>query len=323
MRNLSENAAHISLEQASEIIKNAQATRDETIAAAETQYSTVLLEAQKMLDLGMINDEQYQAIVDAASETREKTISEAEEQYGTIFSTAQTNLGELARYIDENTGEIKSKWSVFWDDVQLGWSDFWERLGTGWDNFWAGVDRGWENFSTAFTNGWNSFWSGLGGIVESIVNGVISAVESALNWVISGLNKISFTVPDWVPLVGGKHFGINIPTVSFGRISFAEGGFPDHGEMFIAREAGPELVGRIGSRTAVANNDQIVQGITYGVSSANGPVINALYAVASQIVSAVESSGGDVYLDGKRVTDRVTKTQNRQNRMYGRAQQRV
>lgn len=323
MRNLSENAAHISLEQASEIIKNAQATRDETIAAAETQYSTVLLEAQKMLDLGMINDEQYQAIVDAASETREKTISEAEEQYGTIFSTAQTNLGELARYIDENTGEIKSKWSVFWDDVQLGWSDFWERLGTGWDNFWAGVDRGWENFSTAFTNGWNSFWSGLGGIVESIVNGVISAVESALNWVISGLNKISFTVPDWVPLVGGKHFGINIPTVSFGRISFAEGGFPDHGEMFIAREAGPELVGRIGNRTAVANNDQIVEGITYGVSSANGPVINALYAVASQIVSAVESSGGDVYLDGKRVTDRVTKTQNRQNRMYGKTQQRV
>ena len=104
---------------------------------------------------------------------------------------------------------------------------------------------------------------------------------------------------------------------------FASGGFPDHGEMFIAREAGPELVGRIGSRTAVANNDQIVQGITYGVSSANGPVINALYAVASQIVSAVENSGGDVYLDGKRVTDRVTKTQNRQNRMYGRAQQRV
>lgn len=323
MRNLSENAAHMSLEQASEIIKNAQATRDETIAAAETQYSTVLLEAQKMLDLGMINDEQYQAIIDAASEARELTISEAEEQYSTIFSTAQTNLDDLARYIDENTGEIKSKWQVFWDDVQSGWSSFWERLGTGWDNFWADVDRGWQNFSTAFTNGWNSFWSGLGGIVESIVNGVISAVESALNWVISGLNKISFTVPDWVPLVGGKHFGISIPTVSFGRISFAEGGFPDHGEMFIAREAGPELVGRIGSRTAVANNDQIVEGITYGVSSANGPVINALYAVASQIVSAVESSGGDVYLDGKRVTDRVTKTQNRQNRMYGRAQQRV
>lgn len=323
MRNLSENAAHMSLEQASEIIKNAQATRDETIAAAETQYSTVLLEAQKMLDLGMINDEQYQAIIDAAAEARESTISEAEEQYSTIFSTAQTNLGELSRYIDENTGEIKSKWQVFWDDVQLGWSDFWTRLGTGWDNFWDGVDRGWQNFSTAFVNGWNSFWSGLGGIVESIVNGVISAVESALNWVISGLNKISFTVPDWVPLVGGKHFGISIPTVSFGRISFAEGGFPDHGEMFIAREAGPELVGRIGNRTAVANNDQIVDGITYGVATANQPVISAIYAMAQQVVRAVESNGGDVYLDGSKVGAKVTQAQNRQNRMYGKTLQRV
>lgn len=104
---------------------------------------------------------------------------------------------------------------------------------------------------------------------------------------------------------------------------FAAGGFPNHGEMFIAREAGPELVGRIGNRTAVANNDQIVQGITYGVSNANGQVVNALYAVASQIVRAVESSGGDIYVGGKRVTDSITKSQNRQDRMYGRSQRRV
>lgn len=49
---------------------------------------------------------------------------------------------------------------------------------------------------------------------------------------------------------------------------FARGGFPDTGQMFIAREAGPELVGRIGRRTAVANNDQIVQGIASAVRSA-------------------------------------------------------
>lgn len=48
----------------------------------------------------------------------------------------------------------------------------------------------------------------------------------------------------------------------------AGGGFPDTGQMFIAREAGPELVGRIGRRTAVANNDQIVQGIASAVRSA-------------------------------------------------------
>lgn len=47
--------------------------------------------------------------------------------------------------------------------------------------------------------------------------------------------------------------------------AYADGGFPAYGEMFIAKERGPELVGRIGSRTAVANNDQIVAGVANGV----------------------------------------------------------
>lgn len=49
---------------------------------------------------------------------------------------------------------------------------------------------------------------------------------------------------------------------------FANGGFPDSGQMFVAREAGPELVGRIGHKTAVVNNDQIIQGIASAVRSA-------------------------------------------------------
>lgn len=56
-------------------------------------------------------------------------------------------------------------------------------------------------------------------------------------------------------------FGIKFPF-------FAEGGFPDTGELFVAREAGPELVGRINGKTAVANNDQIVTGISAGVFNA-------------------------------------------------------
>lgn len=51
--------------------------------------------------------------------------------------------------------------------------------------------------------------------------------------------------------------------------TYAEGGYVDQGQLFVAREAGPELVGSIGSHTAVANNDQIVAGIASGVESAN------------------------------------------------------
>lgn len=53
-----------------------------------------------------------------------------------------------------------------------------------------------------------------------------------------------------------------------GFSTYAQGGFPSTGEMFIARESGPEMVGKIGNRTTVANNEQIVEGISSGVYSA-------------------------------------------------------
>lgn len=58
-------------------------------------------------------------------------------------------------------------------------------------------------------------------------------------------------------------------SVSLKLRAYATGGFPDVGQMFIAREAGPEMVGTIGNKSAVVNNDQIVAGISEGVSDAN------------------------------------------------------
>lgn len=66
----------------------------------------------------------------------------------------------------------------------------------------------------------------------------------------------------------------------------AMGGLVDAGQLFIAREAGPELVGTIGGNTAVANNDQIVAGIQSGVAEANAEqngLIRQLISVATQI----------------------------------------
>lgn len=79
---------------------------------------------------------------------------------------------------------------------------------------------------------------------------------------------------------------------------YASGGFPDTGELFVAREAGPELVGTIGGKTSVANNDQIVSGIRQGVFEA------VMQAMSNQ-------SGGEVVLklDGDVLAKGVTKYQ--------------
>ena len=70
---------------------------------------------------------------------------------------------------------------------------------------------------------------------------------------------------DWNEFSLGD-FSFSVP--SFNLDWYAKGGFPTTGEMFMARESGPELVGRMGSRSAVANNDQIVDGIKAGVYDA-------------------------------------------------------
>jgi hypothetical protein len=104
--------------------------------------------------------------------------------------------------------------------------------------------------------------------------------------------------------------------------TYATGGFPATGEMFVARESGiPEMVGRMGHRTAVANNDQIVDGIVGGVQIANEGVIAAIYSMARNIVSAVNENNGDIYMDSTKVGQRTTQVQNRQNRLYGKTLQ--
>ena len=75
------------------------------------------------------------------------------------------------------------------------------------------------------------------------------------------LESIKHTLWDLTPIGALVNFGKNL----FG---FANGGFPDAGQLFIAREAGAEMVGSLGGHTAVANNDQIVEGIREGVEAA-------------------------------------------------------
>lgn len=87
----------------------------------------------------------------------------------------------------------------------------------------------------------------------------------------------------------------NLPTsVPKMNISwYADGGFPNMGEMFIAREAGPELVGTIGNKTAVANNDQIVSGIESGVYRAM-MAANSVNRGGSQTIRIINEIDGDV-----------------------------
>lgn len=141
--------------------------------------------------------------------------------------------------------------------------------------------------STKITGAWDkvkNFWSNT--ITPSIQN----AAATVSNFFSGG--------------VGGNLFS-NVFKKNGNKVgAYASGGFVTSGDLFMAREAGPEFVGSIGGRTAVANNDQIVEAVSDGVYRAMAP-----------LVSGIGKSDTRVYLDGRE----ITAGQNRRNRMYGAA----
>lgn len=74
------------------------------------------------------------------------------------------------------------------------------------DVFEGDWDSAWQRIS----DGFKGIWNGIVGTLEGAVNLIIRGI----NWLISQLNKVSFSVPDWVPAIGGKSFGFNIPKIS-------------------------------------------------------------------------------------------------------------
>ena len=97
----------------------------------------------------------------------------------------------------------------FLENVQLiltGLIDFVQGVFTGsWQQAWQGVQ---DIFSGIFGALVDIAKAPLNGII-GLINGVINAI----NGMISGLNDISFDVPDWVPVLGGENFGLNIPSI--------------------------------------------------------------------------------------------------------------
>ena len=133
---------------------------------------------------------------------------------GTIFQTVQ---GMVAPYIDGIKNAISSIKNVFTSLI-----DFVKNVFTG---NWAGA---WESVKNIFGNA----FSALTGLVKAPLNAVISLINSA----IGGLNKLHISIPDWVPGLGGKEFGISIPQIPMlatGGIATqpsicGEGGYPEY-----------------------------------------------------------------------------------------------
>lgn len=111
------------------------------------------------------------------------------------------------------------------------------------NSVWSGVKGVFNGVSTflggVFTGNWRKIFEGLRQIVKSIFGTIGGLIKAPINAAISGINaairavnKISFTVPDWIPGLGGKHFGVNLPQIP----ALAEGGIVTKATMALVGE---------------------------------------------------------------------------------------
>lgn len=194
---------------------------------------------------------------------------------------------------------------------------------TGVIDFFSGIFTGdWKRALNGLINAAVGFGNTLISVFENAINGIINLIngmfsliwsktQALINIMLAGLeNLLGWLGIDLdIQLKGdapqiGKLSIPRIPTVTLQ----ASGGFPATGQMFVAREAGPELVGTIGSRSAVVNNSQIVDSVSAGVYRA------VREAMGSQ------NSGGvlQLIMDGTKVAEVVSDNVNAITRRTGR-----
>ena len=152
------------------------------------------------------------------------------------------------------------------------------------------------NAKSAFQNLASWFQTNVVSPIKNKLAEIRNAINSVINSVTNAFNKVKNKSPNTKPKNPYDPFGNGNPfdnTPDWLK-NYGTGGFPSVGEMFVARERGPELVGRIGNQSAVANNNQIIAGIKQGVYEAmmasnggNGTPVFKLYVGGKQLMTAV------------------------------------
>ena len=226
------------------------------------------------------------------------------------WAAIQTAINNVIAPVEEAWEAAKKFFSDAWSAIQVAATNAWFVILTAINAVIDPVEKAWTAAKTVF----DTVWSGIQTAAETAWNAIKSAINAVLTPIQNVINKLN----EFFGLPSSKTIDVHINqrttytytrqdgtsfeygTSASGPRGFASGGIVPSGQMFIAREAGPELVGTMGGHTAVANNQQIITGIYEGVKAA--------------MQDAGSSNGGgtmsvNVYLDGKQITAAVEKRQ--------------
>jgi len=177
---------------------------------------------------------------------------------GEIVNGIITTIRGIIQFI---TGVFTGDWSKAWEGVKSIFKGVWDSL--------VGIAKGPIN------------------LVIGLINGALAAMEGALNAVARALNKISITIPWWVPGFGGKTYGFNISTVSLVRIPYLADGavLTEPTTATMAEYAGAH------NNPEIVTPENLLRQI---VMEGNDDLADTFIAVGRQIVAAIQENGTEI-----------------------------
>lgn len=223
-------------------------------AAVTTALSSpilaIILVIGALIAICVLLYQNWDTIKEKAVEIWEKIkefISNAIEKVKEVISNVINKIKETWSNI---WGKIKDTASKVWDGIKSAITGTINGIKTGISNTLNAIksvwDKIWGGLKTTVTNIFDAIWGAIKGVINSILGGIegmANGVIGGINTVIGALNNLSFDVPDWVPVLGGKTFGFNITELS--KVSLprlANGGITTGATLAEIGEAGREAV---------------------------------------------------------------------------------
>lgn len=239
------------------------------------------------------------------------TVSSLKKDVETKWDNIKTNLGT-------KVDAIKTKADKVWENIKTSlvkktgntdtdltkkWAGIKTNLGIKVDEIKDKFDLAFGKIKTSVSDIMSGLWTNIKGTVNSILGGIESmanGVINGVNTVIKALNNLNFTIPDWVPAIGGKKFGFSIPTL--GQVSIpklAKGGVVDNPTLAMIGEAGQEAVVPLENNTEwmakLAN--VMAEAIVAKLLSAQGSTTESLNSPSSLKMELEGRVLGEVLLD--------------------------
>ena len=169
--------------------------------------------------------ETWESMKNTAIETWETVSSDLSEKWEALKSDASTKFDEIKTNVSEAWENLKSdtsdKWSAIRSDLSDIWSQTKDNASDAFGDIKDSIMNAWNELKENTSMVWDQIKNVIKNPINSIlgfINGLTSGIENGINGMINALNGVNINIPDWIPSIGGKTLGFNIPNISIPQV---------------------------------------------------------------------------------------------------------